>query len=415
MSDAFLGRTRSEAHNPAFSKMRRWHRCLSRSGRIRPDVLGEPAPRTWRPSSRPRPDLTHGSTPLEESASPRARAQPRRGAQTTSRTRRGYQRAAERCARGVSTPPPPRGGGSRPRQRPRPHWPHRWKDERARARAAAKGHGARGRPGLEKIRPCSGEGGRSIRRQSLLLAHLGSARPLLRTKARYLAPSRCILDVARSCEAAEPISARRRSHVAHVPTSVGAALGSSAEARLGARRCAPRSGARVFRKVSEAWGAPGPSHGAILRILGPPNLGPPIDTRVETPELLPDPTAQIAAVLREAVGAKVQRRDRGAMGRVAEGLQTGSRAQPGHLECGDPTRGPAIPWSAEVAEWSLLVWADILFVVSASWDDAWARARASEALAKIHLFFSAGSLQAMGNRAAGPPADATGRWQLWGD
>lgn len=68
----------------------------------------------------------------------------------------------------------------------------------------------------------------------------------------------------------------------------------------------------------------------------------------------------------------------------------------------------SVPCSAESAEWGPPVWAGNLFVLSASWEDACARVEAYEvALAEVDIFFSSGSLEAMGNRFAPPPPRCT--------
>lgn len=131
--------------------------------------------------------------------------------------------------------------------------------------------------------------------------------------------------------------------------------------------------------------------------------------------------AQVAAVLRHIVGARVQPRATDAEGpwtTIHKGIRQGVARNPdawndalaGPLEAAraelEARLGPSIQWNPELARWGVLVYADDVFVASASWQDSHERAKASEeALRKHDLSFSADSLEAMGNAHAGPAPD----------
>lgn len=93
--------------------------------------------------------------------------------------------------------------------------------------------------------------------------------------------------------------------------------------------------------------------------------------------------AQVAAVFRETIGARVQPRVgevRGPWTELATGIRQGAARSPhvwNHAVCGpleaarrcmDETLGPPVKWSAELSRWGLLLWADNLFFVVDSWN-----------------------------------------------
>lgn len=128
--------------------------------------------------------------------------------------------------------------------------------------------------------------------------------------------------------------------------------------------------------------------------------------------------AQVAAVLCETVGARVQPRFGEVLGlwtEFATGVRQGAARSPevwNHVVCGpveaarrrmDEACGPSAGWSAELSRWELLLWADNLFVVADSWEVV-ARSRAyEETLLTINFDLSPRSLEELANAHAGEP------------